>query len=80
MTDILTRITLPDQKAWSGIMDWGRKTPEEMVRQARSYAAHLREQADAIDAAADVEFEIAVVKGARVQHHQETLQVSARRK
>jgi hypothetical protein len=79
MTDTLTRITLPEQKNWSGILDWGRLTPDEMIRQARSYAAHLRAQADAIDAATDSEFEVVVVKGARVQRHQETLQKSTRR-
>lgn len=74
MSSLLTRITLPKQKVWTGLLDWGCLTPEDMIRQARSYAAHLRAQADAIDSAADEDFRVVVVKGAHVQRHQRTLQ------
>lgn len=78
MAEKMTRITLPGQKCWTGIMDWGRIEPEKMIQQARAYAAHLREQAAAVETAADEDFQVVVVRGSLVQHFMETLQESAR--
>lgn len=69
MSEKLTRIRLPGQRAWSGLADWGELGAAEMIRQARAYAAHLRAQADAIDGAADREFQVDVIRGSHVQHH-----------
>lgn len=75
MSDKLTRITL---RGWSGLLDWGKKTPEEMIHQARKHAEYLRAEAAKIDAAADADFKIDVVKGSMVQHHIKTLQEGKR--
>ncbi|API60575.1 hypothetical protein BSL82_15830 [Tardibacter chloracetimidivorans] len=40
-----------------------------MISQARSYSAHLRAQADLLDAASDADFQIDVIRGSHVQHH-----------
>lgn len=74
MSDKLTRIRLPGAKAFNGLMDWGECEPSLMVEQARSYAAHLRTQADEIEAAADSDFAVDVVRGTIVQHHIKNLQ------
>lgn len=68
MSATMTNISLPHQRHWSGLQDWGVLTAEQMIEFARDYAAHLRAQADAIDAAADEDFEVKVVKGRIVQH------------
>lgn len=74
MSEKLTRITLPGQTEFKGLMDWGKHTLSEMVAMARDHAAILRAEADAIDFAADADFQVDVVRGAIVQHHVETLQ------
>lgn len=74
MSDKLTRLRTETGTSFPGIMDWGEKTAEEMIRQARTYAAHLRAQADEIDATADESFQIDIVRGSCVQHHVRTLQ------
>lgn len=78
MSEKLTRIRLPGSKAYKGLLDWGDKLPDEMIIQARSYAAHLRAQAEEIEAAADSEFQIDVVRGSLVQHHLREVQKSSR--
>jgi hypothetical protein len=55
-------------------MDWGDLPAEEMIKQYRAHAAHLREQAEAIEAAADQDFRVDVVRGPAVQHHVRNLQ------
>ena len=72
MSEKLTRIGLPGQHAWSGLMDWGER--DDMIAQARRYAAHLRAQAEMIEAAADDDFRIDVVRGSHVQHHVRDIQ------
>jgi len=74
MSEKLTRIRLAKPTAFNGLMDWGVCSVEQMLAQARAYSAHLRREADAIDAAADDDFEVCVVRGSVVQHHLETLQ------
>jgi hypothetical protein len=56
-------------------MDWGELPVDEMIRQYRAHAAHLREQVEAIEAAADTDFKIDVVRGSAVQHHVRNLQL-----
>lgn len=77
MSEKMTRIRLPGRGAFKGLLDWGEKTPAEMISQARGRAAHLRAEADAIDAAADCAFQIDLVRGAHVQHHIRELQTSS---
>lgn len=74
MTEKMTRLTLPGQKAFSGIKDWGEKTPQEMIAQARAYAAHLRAQAEAIEKSTDANFQVDLVRGQHVERHIRTLQ------
>ena len=76
MSELLTRIILPGQKTWSGLSDWGRKDAAEMVRLARSYAEHLRAQAEEIERALDGDFQIDVVRGAHAQRHVSEVQAS----
>jgi hypothetical protein len=67
MTDTFTKITVPGQHKFTGIMDHGRQTTEDMIKMARAYAAHMRACADAIDAAADDNFKVEIVRGSVVQ-------------
>jgi hypothetical protein len=69
MSEKLTRLRLPGQKIFPGIMDWGEKTAEQMICIARRHAARLRAEAEAIESAADSAFQIDVVRGSAVQHH-----------
>jgi hypothetical protein len=69
MSEKLTRIRLPGQKAFSGYMEWDEKSAAEMVAAVRSRAAHLRAEVEAIEAAADADFQIDVVRGPYVQRH-----------
>lgn len=63
MTALLTRVTLPGAKACKGIMDWGKIPVTDMIAQLRQHAAHLRAQADEIEAAADADFRVDLVEG-----------------
>lgn len=76
MSDILTRIGIPGNRRGNGFMDWGRKTPAEMIAMMRAKADHMREQVALIDATPDAGFEIEVVRGSCVQHHVDWLQSS----
>jgi hypothetical protein len=69
MSEKLTLIRLPGQKAFSGFMQRDEKSAAEMIAAARRYAASLRAEAEAIEAAADADFQIDVVRGWIVQHH-----------
>jgi hypothetical protein len=78
MTDTLTRISVPRcREPHPGILDWGQKTAPEMIAQVRAYADHMRAQVAAIDATADEDFQIEVVRGSVVQRHVRTVQQSA---
>ena len=74
MSSILTRIKLPGQKVWPGLLEWDRQSAEHMIAEARRHAAYLRKQADLIDAAPDSAFAIDVVRGSAVQHLVHSLQ------
>lgn len=74
MTDKLTRIKIPGQRSGWGLMDWGKKSPAEMVAQMRSYAEELRAHAAAIDATRDEDFCIQIVLGSAKQAVSETIQ------
>lgn len=78
MSEKLTRIRLPGQKVFSGLMEWEEKTTEHMIAIARRYAASLRAEADAVEAAIDADFQIDVVRGSIVQHHVKELQKSTK--
>lgn len=77
MSEKVTRIRLPGQKHWPGCMEWGEQPASMMIGQARRYAAHLRAQADVIDAALDGHFQIDVVRGTCAQHHLHEVQKAA---
>jgi len=47
MADRMTSIRLPGSKH-VGLADWGRKTPEEMIRLLRTHAEHQKAVAEAI--------------------------------
>lgn len=72
MSEKMTRIDLPGQRDWPGLMDYGER--DDMIAQARLHSAHLRKQADNIDAAADSDFKIDIVRGIHVQHHVRNIQ------
>lgn len=74
MSDILTKLSLPGQRKWPGLLEWGRKDVPYMVARLHEHADHLRELANMLDAAADEDFRISIVRGSAVQHHVETLQ------
>lgn len=74
MSEKFTSISLKGQRDWIGYSDRGEKTVEEMVATARRQADYLRAEAAAIDAAADEDFHIEVIRGVYVRHHIKTLQ------
>lgn len=69
MSEKLTRIRLPGSEAFRGLQNWGEKSAAEMVNYARSYAARLRAEAEAIEGASDADFQIDIVRGPYVQRH-----------
>lgn len=73
MSERLTSIKLPGVQS-SGIADWGRKTPEEMITQIRSWAANNKAIADAILAAPDEAFQVETYTGVIVQRNKTVLQ------
>lgn len=73
MSEKLTRIRVPGLKGL-GLLEWGEKTAAEMISTARRHAAHLRSQAEAIEATADGGFQIDLVRGSHVQHHIKEIQ------
>lgn len=74
MSDKLTKITLPNQKAFRGLLEWGEQSPKGMIELVRSYATHLRIQAEAIEQASDADFKVDLVKGSHMQRYIKTLQ------
>jgi len=58
MSGRLTGIDLPGLGIGTGLADWGRKTPAEMIQKYREYARRNKEVAEAILAAADDDFRI----------------------
>lgn len=73
MADRMTSIRLPGSKH-VGLADWGRKTPEEMIRMLRTHAEHQKSVAEAILAAADDDFLIETYTGVYVQRNRKTIQ------
>jgi hypothetical protein len=69
MSEKLTTIELPGQSVWSGLSDWGEKSADEMISNARQYAKRLRDQADRIDAATDDEFVVFIHRGVHVRRY-----------
>jgi hypothetical protein len=78
MSDRITQISLPGAPD-AGIGEWGNHTAEFMIFQYRAYAKHLRAHAEAIEAAADHEFQVEIVLGSLVQKPVKTMQVSSRK-
>lgn len=80
MSEKLTRVMLPEGIPGNGYMNWGEHSVEDMIRQLRQRAASLRAEAEEIEAAADAEFQIDVIRGSVVQRHIRELQHSSRKK
>ena len=78
MSDRITQINLPGAPD-AGIGEWGNHTAEFMISKYRAYAKHLRAHAEAVEGAADHEFQIEIVLGSLVRKPVKTLQVSSRK-
>jgi hypothetical protein len=74
MSDRMTSVHLPGLNAGSGLADWGRKTPAEMISLIREHAAHQKQQAEAILAASDDEFRVETYVGVYVRRSKIVLQ------
>lgn len=74
----LTEIHLPHEQASVGIAEWGEQPADVMLTRMREYAAHLRAQADAVERAADHEFQIQSYSGVHVQRKCREIQRSSR--
>lgn len=75
----MTGIELPGNKsAGPGLAEWGRKTPEEMIRRYRAYAAAQLAEAQAILSAPDEAFRVETYTGVHVQRNKEVLQEGTR--
>lgn len=73
MSDRLTSISLPGLFG-SGLAEYGRKSPGEMVAAVRKYAAAQHALYGAILAAEDADFRIETYVGVLVQRNSEVLQ------
>lgn len=69
MSEKMTRIRLGKDSAFRGFQDWGEKPPSEIISTVRRRAAYLRAEAEAIETAADEDFQIDIVRGPIAQHH-----------
>jgi hypothetical protein len=73
MADRLTGIDLPG--VWgSGLADWGRKDPAEMIKMLRAKAADDKATAEKILAASDADFHIQTYVGVHRRRQVEVLQ------
>ena len=73
MSDRLTSINLPGVFG-SGLADWGRKTPAEMIAKLRAKATEDKAVADAVLAASDGDFHVQTYVGVHVERKKEVLQ------
>lgn len=73
MSEILTRLKLPNSLA-CGIMEWGRKSVDEMITMARQRGEQLKAEGEAILNAPNDAFQIDIVRGNKVQLHIKELQ------
>jgi hypothetical protein len=71
MSGRLTSISL---QGYAIIADWGLRTPEEMIKIARDYAASLRKQAEQIEAASNQDFTVETYIGVNVMKNRKILQ------
>ena len=69
----MTSIELPGLFG-SGLAEWGRKTPAEMIERYRSYAQSQIDLYAAILAAPDEDYRIETYRGVHVQRDTEVLQ------
>lgn len=76
MTERMTQIHLPNSTA--GIAEWGEQSADTMIRKMREYAAYLRAEAEAVENAADHEFQIQSYTGVHVQRKRREIQLSSR--
>lgn len=76
MSDIFTRITLPNSK-YDGQLLRGRcVSVKEAIDQAREIALSNREEAEACLNALDADFHVDIVRGSIIEHPIKTLQVA----
>lgn len=80
MSEKLTRIRLAGLPNGEGYQEWGEQTAEHMIAIMRRRAMHMRVVANAIDAAADEDFEIDVVRGSIVQRPVRNIQPGREKK
>ena len=78
MGERMTDIHLPKASISVGYVDWGELDAPTMIKEFRAYAAHLRAQAEAVEQAADHEFQISTYVGVHVQRNRRTVQQSSR--
>lgn len=78
MSRRITSIHLPKAPGSPGVAKEGEQTVEVMIKELREYAAHLRAEAEAVEAAADHEFQIESYNGVFVQRGRRELQSSSR--
>lgn len=71
MSDRMTSITLAGT---SGLGEWGRRTPAEMIAKYRKYAEYRLREAEAILAAPDDAFRVCTYVGVHVRRSLEVLQ------
>lgn len=74
MAERMTSIRLPGLRGGTGIADWGRKTPKEMIEMIRCKAEEDLKNSQAILAAEDSDFNIETYVGVHVQRSREVIQ------
>jgi len=74
MSERMTAIYLPSLRQGAGWAECGRRSPNEMIDIIRGQAARQKAEAEAILAAADVDFRIETYVGVHVQKQLEVLQ------
>lgn len=73
----MTDIHLPGRNGLA-LGEWDEQPADVMIKKLREYAAHLRAQAEAVENAADHEFQIQSHTGVHVQRNRREIQLSSR--
>jgi hypothetical protein len=80
MSDILTRIMLPNSPAMCGLMVYGRESVEHMIARLRQNGKAMVEEGQMLLDAKDEDFQVDIVRGSIAAHHVKELQKSKLKK
>lgn len=76
MSEKMTRIKIPGERGGLGLLDWGEKSPSEMISMIRTHFKQNLIDAERMLSYSDDDFQVDIVRGPAVQHLIRSLQVS----